>query len=97
MNANKLEPCPFCGKTNYLIMLEASHKLGDIILKQYTVVCDASGDKLGCGASCGFKHSEQEAVEAWNRCAYTDSSHIKKEDMWSYVCGYKEKINHENV
>ena len=83
MSKFELKPCPFCGKTNYLIVNESSHYRGDIETKQYTVVCDASGDNLGCGASCGFleNFTEQDAVEAWNSRAYLDSDCAEKEEM----------------
>lgn len=68
MSDIKLKPCPFCGRIDKLIISEISHKIGDTKIKQYTVVCNASGDNTGCGASCGLGNfTEQEAIEAWNR------------------------------
>lgn len=66
----QLKPCPFCGRTNKLIIHEMSQRLDDTDMKQYTVVCNASGDNTGCGANCGYGHfTKQEAIEAWNRRA----------------------------
>ena len=66
----QLKPCPFCGRTNKLIIHEVSHLLDGTGIKQYTVVCNASGDNTGCGANCGYWHfTKQEAIEAWNRRA----------------------------
>lgn len=59
-----LKPCPFCGKSDYLVVLAEGHCDN----RQYQIVCDASGEG-GCGASCGWQDSLKEAKEAWNRRA----------------------------
>lgn len=68
---NNLEPCPFCGRTDKLIINEVRHQLDDIEIKQYQIVCSAAGDNTGCGGSCGFQRSVDEAITAWNRRART--------------------------
>ena len=59
---NDLKPCPFCGQTRYLFALAEGEKDD----RQYQVVCDASDDFGGCGASCGWQDTLAEAVAAWN-------------------------------
>ena len=61
---SELKPCPFCGRNHGLLIESIHHRLDDV-----TVFCDASGDKIGCGASCGYYNSKKEAIEAWNRRA----------------------------
>ena len=64
----KLKACPFCGRTDKLIIHEIKNTFDDIAVTQYTVVCNASGDNTGCGGNCGYGHfTEEEAIEAWNR------------------------------
>ena len=52
----ELKPCPFCKKEVARIWEDE----GD-----FTVVCDWG--KGGCGASGGYRGTEEEAVKAWNR------------------------------
>ena len=68
----KLKPCPFCGRNHGLLITSIHHRLDDVIIDQWSVFCDASGDKCGCGASCGYYHSKEEAIRAWNRRASDD-------------------------
>ena len=73
----QLKPCPFCGRTNKLIIHEVRHLIDGTGIKQYTVVCNASGDNTGCGANCGYGHfTKQEAIEAWNRRADNEKEDI---------------------
>lgn len=65
-----LRPCPFCGKVKYLILIEEEY----FSETQYQIVCDASGWKGGCGASCGWQDTMQKAQEAWNRRANEEAS-----------------------
>ena len=64
-----LKPCPFCGRTDKLVFYETVQEFDDCKIHQYTIYCDASGDKTGCGASCGYQRTKEEAIEAWNRRA----------------------------
>lgn len=62
----ELKPCPFCGRIDRVVIAREGHDPS-----QYQVICDASGHadlpNRGCGGSCGFYDSIDEAVEAWNR------------------------------
>lgn len=55
----KLKPCPFCGKSTTLD-LDISELFSD-----YAIVCDYN--EGGCGASSGYRDSEEKAVAIWNR------------------------------
>lgn len=76
----KMMPCPFCGadaaKISTAMQLEecAMFESKDCPAKQAgdsgdcefkTVVCDVH--KGGCGATCGFWPTEEEAIRRWNR------------------------------
>lgn len=68
MDKIELKPCPFCGRTNTLIIHEVIQQLDDTDIKQYTVICNTSGDNAGCGANCGYRHfTKQDAIAAWNK------------------------------
>lgn len=62
----ELKPCPYCGGRNLFIgdSNELDVNFNDT---QYAVCCDYS--KGGCGAVSGFRMTEDEAVDAWNRRA----------------------------
>lgn len=61
--------CPFCGSLT-APRIETSDGLQFHIEYQfYTVICDATPKHSGCGATCGFQETEEEAVEAWNKRA----------------------------
>lgn len=75
MADQQLSPCPFCGRSDALVIRAGAelhedycecHEDSDTC---YAVICDASTDaKLGgCGASGGFSESRQKAVQLWNR------------------------------
>ena len=65
----ELKPCPFCGRVDKLIIDEVHQQRGDFVFRQYRVCCSAAGDNTGCGASCGYQMTEEEAIERWNRRA----------------------------
>lgn len=67
LEMTKLKPCPFCGRSHGLLITSIRHRLDDITYEQWSVFCDASGGKVGCGASCGYYRTKAEAIEAWNR------------------------------
>ena len=72
----KLKPCPFCGRSHGLLIASIQHRLDDVTFEQWSVFCDASGDKVGCGASCGYHSTKAEAIEAWNRRADSKPAEI---------------------
>ncbi len=57
----ELAPCPFCGKTEFVEFMEDDECPGEY----FRVICNAT--KGGCGSSCGWQYSEDEAIELWNR------------------------------
>ena len=67
MSVQKLKSCPFCGREHGFKITSIEHKLDDVTIKQWSVFCDASGDKAGCGASCGYRRTKAEAIAAWNK------------------------------
>lgn len=81
MNKEQFARCPFCGKSETLTIGKASDafsepdECGDpspyMHTETYAVVCDASkpDGPGGCGASGGYKLTEDEAIAAWNRRA----------------------------
>lgn len=66
-----LSACPFCGKSGAARIVLASEMYPDEENYQhsesYAVMCDASSPNGpgGCGASGGFKQTEEAAIEAW--------------------------------
>ena len=64
-----MKSCPFCGMVDKLVIDEVHYRLDDIVIRQYRVCCSAEGDNTGCGASCGYQRTEEEAIERWNRRA----------------------------
>lgn len=63
----ELIQCPFCGSQTARRMETSDAMQFHVEYFFYTVVCDASPKHGGCGATCGFQETEDEAVEAWNR------------------------------
>ncbi len=74
-----LLPCPFCGLTHALKVVSAEELANEgdddaepwMHSPSFAVVCDASrpDGPGGCGSQGGFKPTEAEAVENWNRRA----------------------------
>lgn len=58
MNKPKLLPCPFCGKSDSVVLLDESGRL-------HYVCC--TGQKGGCGARTTLCEKEITAVVTWNR------------------------------
>lgn len=80
MTDKTLKPCPFCGKTGpakITTAQELAEQDSDYDGEfwdhsdSYAVICNASrpNGPGGCGASGGFKPTEAEAIEAWNKRA----------------------------
>lgn len=78
----KLKPCPFCGSTAALCLIDSKefdneHGIDWMEYKedelQYQIICDANRyskpHKNGCGAASGWGNNKKQAVEAWNRRA----------------------------
>ena len=74
----KLNPCPFCGNTNTVVVSCADEKDNCAIherngncdgckFRQYAVVCDKHED--GCGAASGWCFTKEIAAVQWNRRA----------------------------
>jgi hypothetical protein len=70
---NRLAQCPFCGKTETLLVVSGRELMDDEQeywqhSESFGVVCDASkpGGKGGCGAMGGFMPTEADAVGRWN-------------------------------
>ena len=84
MNEIKLKPCPFCGRSDTLSINEVSQRLDDTDIKQYTVICNTSGDNAGCGANCGYRHfTKQDAMNAWNKRVEKTGKWIVKKDRFN--------------
>ena len=75
---SELKPCPFCGGANAEVIDEIEEYLEkwgdefdesglDVGRPSKAVVCPCT--KGGCGAIGGWRETEAEAIEAWNRRA----------------------------
>ncbi len=64
-NVYQLQRCPFCGKDSTIIISQADlWEDFSTNSDRFTVCC--SIDERGCGATCGFHGSVEEAVSRWN-------------------------------
>lgn len=52
-----LLPCPFCGKTEPIVQLNKEDH-------QFQIICNVKDG--GCGSSCGFEETKDEAIKLWN-------------------------------
>lgn len=83
-------PCPFCGKQHTLQVISGQELMGEDQefwqhSESFGVVCDAStpDGKGGCGATGGFKPTEDEAIEAWNtRTTLAQQGEQQPVDQW---------------
>lgn len=77
--SEELKPCPFCGG-------KARLRSGTIVtLPMHQVYC------LSCGAGCGHRYTEAEAIEAWNT-RYEETCRMETDEScqnWNScsVCG----------
>ena len=62
---NELKPCPFCGNEKLVILEESTDSEIYENIINYAVCCDFH--RGGCGATSGYRISEEEAIEAWNK------------------------------
>lgn len=60
-----LTPCPFCGNKKIFILEEGDNSGIYENIPNYAVCCDFH--RGGCGATSGYRRTEEEAIEAWNR------------------------------
>lgn len=63
---NELKPCPFCGSEARLTYSTDNHR-------QPYVTCDTPKCP-GCNPYQWHYHTEEEAIEAWNRRFVTDTN-----------------------
>ena len=61
----ELTPCPFCGNEKLFILDEGYNSGAYENIPNYAVCCDFY--RGGCGATSGYRRTEEEAIEAWNR------------------------------
>ncbi len=64
---NKIKSCPFCGHNTAPVIVWASEDapLGSNDTDQVYVVCNIH--EGGCGATGGYKDTEKQAIQNWNR------------------------------
>ena len=66
MNIHGLNPCPFCGKDEYLdyrVNISEPDKIAN-----YTIICVSSNGRgnKGCGTVLGYSRSIDDATKKWN-------------------------------
>ena len=62
---SELKPCPFCGREKITIVTTEDLDMGGEF--GYFACCDAQWG--GCGACSGWRATEEEAADLWNRRA----------------------------
>lgn len=66
----ELKPCPFCKGQNINIIACYDDACDEACCERccdkvtYAVVCNAH--RGGCGASCGWRTTKEDAITAWN-------------------------------
>ena len=65
----ELKHCPFCKGQNINIIACYDDTCDDVYCEgcdkvHYTVVCNAR--RGGCGATCGWRATKEDAITAWN-------------------------------
>lgn len=69
----ELKPCPFCGNTNVVFVVDSEYESPKII--EYNIAKDAyiavlcNASQGGCGAMGGYGSGFEEAVKKWNNRA----------------------------
>ena len=68
-NYYQLQRCPFCGmdvQELYSVKQDFEDSFGQQFngVNKFTVVCDFT--RKGCGATCGYHDTVQQAVSRWN-------------------------------
>lgn len=88
-------PCPFCGKQHTLQVISGQELMDENQefwqhSESFGVVCDAStpDGKGGCGAMGGFKPTEEEAIEAWNRRTALAQQELPQKERPDFMAGY---------
>lgn len=68
MNVIDIKPCPFCGNENLTLTDNVAMGWMAEVLEAYSFTVNCSADELagGCGATCGYHETGDEAIEAWN-------------------------------
>lgn len=66
LNSEALEPCPFCGVGDEMVIRTSEDLVQDEPPGFYTI-CSAATGHHGCGASTGWCETKAEAIAAWNR------------------------------
>lgn len=62
---NELKPCPFCGKSDSLIVLDYTKICFDYTPNRYWVTCNRCGVTRS-GGDDGDYFTKEEAIKAWN-------------------------------
>ena len=63
----ELKICPFCGNEKVIVLEESGNSEIFENIRNYVICCDFNNG--GCGATSGYRISEEEAIEAWNKRA----------------------------
>jgi hypothetical protein len=98
---DSLKACPFCRRTDSLILLWASEQEGDDWDESnddcVQVICDAStdGGKGGCGSSSGFRRTIEEAKTLWNTRADSGEA-VAHWDAWGIASHVRAELDKQS-